>query len=885
MALSTRTRLGPYEIVGALGAGGMGEVYRAKDTRLGRDVALKVLPSDVGTDADRLARFAQEARTVSALNHPNIITIYDVGVDPAAPYVVFELLEGATLRVALADHRISTTQALDYAAQIAEGLAAAHDHGIVHRDLKPENVFITRDARVKILDFGLAKVVAPIAPARTTAVLVAAPLDTQPGAVLGTVGYMSPEQVHGQAVDHRSDLFSLGAILYEMLAGRRAFQGGSSVETMSAIITQDPPPLATLDPDLPLVIERVVRRCLQKRVEARFQSARDLAFALQIASSAPSRLVEQKDVGRAVALRYAVGVVTISLALVLAYLIVHAGLIGRERTTPSFPIRVSIPPPENTLLSSTQLALSPDGTRVAFVGISGERRQVWLYSLNAAESHVLAGTEGANFPFWSADGQHIGFVTDRGLMRISIAGGPSQDLAMASLISSGAWSEEGVVLFAGDERPGIYRISSSGGTPQAITTPNASRDELLHLHPRYLPGGKRFLYFVRSRKPEFTGVYVRSLDADDSKLLIHTLSHAEYVAPGYLLFVRESVLFAQPFNLSRLELEGDPFPIAEAVTENRDKGGSGFSVSRDGSLVYHAADPQTQLKWVDRQGTVMTLVGPRDFYRGVELSPDHRTVLVRVRTRGRDASEAADVWTIDPSRDIRSRLTVEARSQNARWSPDGQHIFFDSHRASNSGIYRKRSDGSGPEELVWKTEGTLADVAKNGQLLVEERQACTVISPLGERKATTFIDSPFISSCGRFSADGRFIAYTQNESERSEVYVVPFPEGTPRRQVSKDGGREPRWRTDGRELFYVSQDGALTSVTLTYAGRLQASPPRELFRAGSMTSGPLGGRVGLFWHWQYSLSDDGQRFLVIDAVDTHVTGLTVIAHWSQTLKQ
>src|SRR5919204_2779513 len=283
MALSTRTRLGPYEIVGALGAGGMGEVYRAKDTRLGRHVALKVLPSDVGTDADRLARFAQEARTVSALNHPNIITIYDVGVDPAAPYVVFELLEGATLRVALADHRISTTQALDYAAQIAEGLAAAHDHGIVHRDLKPENVFITRDARVKILDFGLAKVVAPIAPARTTAVLLAAPLDTQPGAVLGTVGYMSPEQVHGQAVDHRSDLFSLGAILYEMLAGRRAFQGGSSVETMSAIITQDPPPLATLDPDLPLLIERVVRRCLQKRVEARFQSARDLAFALQIA--------------------------------------------------------------------------------------------------------------------------------------------------------------------------------------------------------------------------------------------------------------------------------------------------------------------------------------------------------------------------------------------------------------------------------------------------------------------------------------------------------------------------------------------------------------------------------------------------------------------------
>jgi dipeptidyl aminopeptidase/acylaminoacyl peptidase len=493
---------------------------------------------------------------------------------------------------------------------------------------------------------------------------------------------------------------------------------------------------------------------------------------------------------------------------------------------------------------------------------------------------MVVGAEDAWFPFWSPDNQNLGFLTDRGLMRMSAAGGPPQLLAPAYVSStgaspSGAWSES-VIVFTGRDKPCIYRIPSGGGTPTPVTTLDPSRDEVLHLHPRFLPGGKQFLYLVHSRRTEYDGVYVRSLDTDDHKLLVHTRTQAEYIAPGYLLFVNDSILFAQRFNLSRLELEGDPLPIAQPVSMNIDNGGAAVSASRDGSLVYFArADAPAALKWLDREGHVPQAVGPRGIYRGVELSPDERTVLVK--TRGREVTLWGDVWTIDLARAISSRLTSGAESLNARWSPDLEYVFFDSRRAGAAGgIYRKRADGTGPEELVYKTDGELADVSREGRLLVQERSTCAVIEPTVKTRRR-FIESTSVNSCGRFSEDGRFVAHTENESGRFEVYAEPFPEGTPRIQLSSDGGREPRWRKDGKELFYLALDGKLMSVTLTYAPTLQASHPKELFQAVALTSGPF---------VQYSVASDGRRFLMIDPFeDPRAESLTIIAHWSDTLQQ
>jgi eukaryotic-like serine/threonine-protein kinase len=881
MDVRVGSRLGPYEIIAPLGAGGFGVVYKATDTRLNRTVAIKVLSPSLSSDPQFRERFDREARTISRLDHPHICALYDVGEQDGTSFLVMQYLEGETLEDRLKKGALPLDQALQCAIEVADALDKAHRAGIVHRDLKPGNVMLTKGG-AKLLDFGLAKAAGPGGSAAAlSAVTMAGTTLTAQGTILGTLHYMAPEQLEGKEVDSRADVFGFGAVLFEMVTGRKAFEGQSQASIIAAIMNRDPPQISTLRPLTPPLVDHLVARCLAKDRDERWQTASDVMRELKWIAQATPQLVEAETAKTSSSTArswrratYGVGFVAVSLALILGYLIGHSPAAGHEVPNRRFPIRLSVAPPRNAGLSSVQLAFSPDGTSVAYIVLSGDRRQVWLYSLTGGESHALAGTDDAKFPFWSADGQHIGFVTDRGLTRISVAGGPPQDLAPASIMSSGAWSDEGILLFAGREQPGIYRIRATGGSAAAVTTLNASREELLHAHPRFLPGGKQFLYFVRSRKPEYTGVYVGSLDADNGKLLLHTQTHAEYVAPGYLVFVRQSMLMAQRFNIPRLELEGDPFPVVQAVNANTDNGASGFSVSRDGSLVYHATDPQDHLKWVDRQGTVTTSLGPPGFYRGVELSSDDRKVLVRIR--GTDVGFNTDLWVIDPSRDIRSRVTVNARSQNARWSPDGQHVFFDSQRPFDSGVYRKRSDGSGPEELVWKTDGTLADVGKDGHLLVEEGPTCKIVEPLAQTKAATFIESPFISSCGRFARDGRFVAYTQNESGRAEVYVVPFPQGTPRLQVSKDGGRQPRWRKDGGELFYLSPDGALMSVTLTYAPNLHASAPRELFRAGVMGGGLLP---------QYSVTDDGQRFLMIDQVnDSQAEGLTVIAHWNETLK-
>jgi serine/threonine protein kinase len=898
MPIAPGSRFGPYEVVSPLGAGGMGEVYRARDTRLGRTVAIKILPETLARDSGLRERFDREARTIAKLDHPHICPLYDVGIDGETAFLVMQCLEGETLANRLKAGPLPLNRALEYGIEIADALDQAHRLGIVHRDLKPSNIFLTKTGAM-LLDFGLAKPRPNIVPDEPSILTRTTDDLTARGTILGTLPYMAPEQLEGREADARADIFSFGAVLYEMLTGRKAFEGASPASLIAAIIQSEPRPISSLQAQVPALVEHIVTRCLAKSRDDRWQTAGDLMHELKWAAHGATESLQSATatgVASKVAFwrRVAVagGLVAVSSIVLATYLAMKSPPQVGDQMIRQVPIRVSISPSENTQLSSVQLALSPDGMNVAYIGLAGQQRQVWIYSLSGGESRILAEADDATFPFWSPDSRHVGFFTSRGLVRLPAAGGPIQNLAPASMDSSGTWSEEGVLLFAGRDKPGIYRTTAGGGSPMPVTTLDASREEILHLHPRFLPGGRKFLYLAQSRTPDHTGIYVRSLDVDDRKFLIQTTTHAEYSPPGLLLFVRESVLMAQRFDLSRLGVEGEPMPIAPDVNANVDNGGAGFSVGRDGSLVYHAGQIPAALKWLDRHGAVTSTLALHAVFREVELSPDWTKVLVRIRPK--ESTLRGDIWTIDLSRAISSRVTVDAGSLNARWAADGKSVFFDSSRPGQTpGIYRKRSDGTGSAELVWKTEGRLADVSRNGCVLIEVERACTVIEPgpqpastrhipdLGDRLATGRSLMPAIptssSSCGRFSDDSRLIAYTLDVSGRPEVYVVPFPEGAPRIQISRDGGREPRWRKDGRELFYLSPDGTMMAATLSRGPTLQASSPIELFHGGALTSGS---------YPTYSVSSDGQRFLMIDPVgDPHADRLTVITHWIETLKQ
>jgi len=888
MSLVTGAKLGRYEIRAKIGAGGMGEVYRAFDPTIHREVAIKVLPASVADDIDRLKRFEQEACAAGNLNHPNILIIHHVDTDEGAPYIVSELLEGQTLRERMGGTAFAARRAIDYANQIARGLAAAHEKGIVHRDLKPENIFITKDGRVKILDFGIAKLTQPEGIQSQTEIPTRR-VDTDPGTVMGTVGYMSPEQVKGRAVDHRSDIFSFGAILYEMLSGRRAFHGESAAETMSAILKEDPPDLSETNQKISPAIERLVNHCLEKNPEERFHSASDLAFALEALTGSsvasgetmampavmPRRLTRRELIAWIVA-----AVAVLALAL---FLISNA----RREPVDAHAVRFPIQTPNGTMFGG--FAISPDGRRLAFVGLdaSGKRR-LWVRPMDSLNAQPLPETEGASIQFWSPDSRFIAFFAEGKLKKIDAAGGPPQTLASAPNNVGGTWNRDDVIVFSPAITDGLYRVSAAGGEVTAVTTLDKTRENS-HRWPQFLPDGRHFLYF--SRQTEKSGVYVGSIDSKETKRILDTDYNAMY-ASGYLLFVREAALMAQPFDAGNLALTGNAVPVAEQVGLNAASRVSHFTVSESGVLVYENGGEITnsQLAWYDRTGKQTSTTGAPANDSAISLAPDEKRVAVERLEKG-----SGDIWLIDVARNTPTRFTFDPAWDLAPvWSPDGNKIVFGSVRNGPPNLYTKPVSGSSNEEVLLKTGHAEipTDWSADGKfVLYREINAKSkfdlwVLPVDGDKTPKPFLQDDFDKGGAKFSPDGKWIAYVSDESGQFQVYVRPFPGPGGQYQVSTSGGGNPRWRSDGKELFYLSPDGKLMAVEVKAGSTFETVAAKPLFDAH--VRGWIGSGVGTGINARdnYAVSRDGQRFLLNSLTAPSASSpIIVVMNWTADLKK
>jgi eukaryotic-like serine/threonine-protein kinase len=888
MSLAADTKLGRYEIRSKIGEGGMGEVYLARDTQLGRDVAVKVLPANYSDDAERLHRFEQEACAASALNHPNILSIYDVGTHDGSPYVVSELLQGQTLRQRINGTSLAQRKVIDYALQIVHGLAAAHEKGIVHRDLKPDNLFITNDGRVKILDFGLAKLTGAGNTELSQTSIPTRRVDTDPGKVMGTVGYMSPEQVKGRNVDHRSDIFSFGTILYEMLSGRRAFHGESAAETMSAILKEDPPDLSETNQRISPALERLVNHCLEKNPEERFHSSRDLAFALEALSGSTSLATQTAIASPPVAADWIrkhslAGWIVAAVVAAISVVALAFAYLRSPPKTESAKTSFYVSPAESTRFSGANEFISPDGRRILFSAENKDgKRQLWIRSLDSLDAQLLPGTDDAIQAFWSPDSRFIGFFATNKLKKIDAAGGPAQTLGDARALG-GAWNRDGIIIYAAGTTPVLSRISSAGGTPAQVTTLDAARNEASHLWPQFLPDGRHFIYLARSVLREKSSIRVGSIDGNESRILTSADSTARY-ASGYLLFLRERSLMAQPFDPDKLAVTGDAVPIADQVGYNPGNSRAWFSVSDNGVLVYRSrVFVDEQVAWFDRSGKQTGQIGVSGQLGNFDLSPDgKRAILSRLDNQ----SGTSDLWLLDQDRE--TRFTFDpAQDRTPVWSPDGAQIAFSSSRSGIFDLYVKPASGATNDELLYKSDNSKGptDWSRDGKYIVYgEADPKTSIDlwllPLfGDRKPFVFLQTPYVEDGGEFSPNGKWIAYRSNESGPFQVYVRPFPPAGGQYMVSTNGGGMPRWSADGKELFYLAADRKLMVVDVKEEGStLTLGAPRPLFELRP-TVLPPGVRP-------FDVTGDGQRFLVMIPIEeSSPSPLTVVMNWTAGLKK
>ena len=889
------TKLGRYEIRSKIGEGGMGEVYQGRDTQLGRDVAVKVLPTTVSSDSDRLRRFEQEASAASALNHPNILVVHDIGTHDGTTYVVSELLEGETLRKRIGGTPMVQRRAIDYALQMAHGLAAAHEKGIVHRDLKPDNIFITSDGRVKLLDFGLAKLTQPDGGQVRTDVPTRR-VDTDPGVVMGTIGYMAPEQLKGRSVDQRSDIFSFGAILYEMLSGRRAFHGESAAETMSAILKEDPPELSDTNKSVSPGLERVVNHCLEKNPSERFQSARDLAFAL---GALPGSGTTSTQTATAIDLPYKrrrvrewLPWIVTAASLLVAVLAFGWSYFRRPSTNEeSNASRFTIELPPKAVIIGPPV-VSPDGRRLVYrLNTEDGKELLWIRPLDSLDARPIAGTEGATQPFWSPDSRSIGFFAASKVKKVDLAGGAPQTLCDAPTNAGATWGPTGIIAFAHGPGDGIYRVAATGGSPIRVTQVNASLGELEHSWPQFLPDGHHFIYFARSAQPENSAIYVASIDEPSSRRLLQVHSSAAYAMPGYILYVRDTTLMAQPFDAEKRELTGEAVPIAEEVARNPVNGRAFFSVSDKGILSLRTGGvARNQLMWFDRTGKQLGVFTSPGNYSSPSLSPNENTVAVsRVDFQ---TLTGADIWLLDLGRGAQVRFTTDpANDSYPAWSPSGDRIAFVSTRGGVTGLYVKPTTTEGPEvPLVTSVESKVNPAwSPDGRfILYSQINPITNVDLIlldvsGDRKTTPFLQTNFIEAQGRFSPDGHWVAYISNETGRFEVYVQGFPTGSAKVAVSTGGGSQPQWRSDGRELYYYTPDRKLMAVEVTEEGStFKIGTARPLFELKISGAGIDRGFPGIGY---YTVTRDGKRFLVAGSPDNQdPQQLTVVLNWTADLR-
>jgi len=888
MTIATGTKLGTYEVGALIGAGGMGEVYRAHDSKLGRDVAIKVLPEQFAREPERLARFQREAKMLAALNHPNIAAIYGLEQSGSTHYLVMELVEGPTLAERIAGGPVPVDETLPIARQVADAVEYAHDKNVIHRDLKPANIKVTAEGMVKVLDFGLAKAMsdepsaADISNSPTLSMAA-----TRQGVILGTAAYMSPEQAKGKTADRRADVWAFGVVLYELLTGKQAFRGDDVTEVLAAVVMKEPA-LDALPAKTPPPIRNLVRRCLEKTLRRRLPHIAEARMVIEdvLSGAAPADSVAALRKGRERMAWSVAAVLLVALA---------AGAFAYFRRAPeeTHAVRFFVSPPETWSLArqadpggaaQVPLTVSPDGLRVAFVAVGADGRTLlWVRSLDTLSAEPLAGTEGASRPFWSPDSRFLGFFADGKLKKIDVSGGPAITLCDAPSQRGGTWSRDGVIVFAPTNTSALQKVSAAGGVPTAATS--LAQGETSHTQPSFLPDGRHFLYRTGAAAPNpGLSIYLASLDSAERKLLLNTDSANVLYSQGHLLFLRETTLMAQPFDARRLELTGEAFPIAEQIQTTAGAPPYGFfSASQNGVLAYQTGTGAvgTRLMWFDRTGKQTGALGDPAVYNDLGLSPDGKRASVNILEGGR----TRDIWLYDLARGLRTRFTFDrADESNSIWSPDGSRIVFRSNRKGHWVLYQKASSGAGGEEVLLddNLEKYPVSWSPDGRFILYRNLGPTTgndlwVLPLsGNRKPIPLLTTEFNENFGQFSPDGRWVAYHSNESDRNEVYVAPFPGPGGKWQISTAGGTFARWRRDGAEIFYLATDNRLMAAAVNgRGGSFEVGVVKPLFET---RAGPAG--------YRYDVSADGQRFLINTLPgQTASAPITVILNWTAGLQR
>lgn len=885
MSLNSGDRLGPYLIEAAAGAGGMGEVYKAMDTRLERTVAIKILPANLSANADLKTRFEREAKAISSLNHPNICTLYDVGHENGLDFLVMEFIEGETLTSKIEQGPLPTTELLNIAIQIADALDKAHRQGLVHRDLKPGNIMLTKDG-AKLLDFGLAKVDTTGGVVDGTSGITRTSALTGQGTILGTLQYMAPEQLEGKEADSRSDIFAFGAVLYEMATGKRAFEGGSQASLIASIIKEEPRSISQVQPMAPPMLERAVSQCLAKDPDHRWQSAGDLKRALQWVAEGGSQVGLPALVAGRRKLKSQVVTALAAIASVVA-VVLAVLYFGQTEPEPTV-LRFSIEPPEE-IQGINWPSISPDGKLLSFLGrdSSGTSR-IWIRPLNSLDAYPLPGSEGVLRPFWSPDSKYLAFFAGTQLKKIPAAGGPAQIICEAEG-ADGNWGKGGMIIYDNNENDSIKAVPSSGGTPVAVTEYRPG--DHIHAWPWFLPDGKHFFYIAESDSSATTSesymLHVGSVDNDDDKFLFSMSTRPVFDPAGYILYTKDGTLLARKFDAGNLEVVGDPIPVATNVVVNQNVR-SNFSISDNGILVYEAgqAGGRANIVEVDRKGTEIEVILENNFFGDIRLSPDDKRLAYQQQDRSQSNS---DLWVRDLKRNVSSRLTLGDKNEVIPvWSPDGSQIAYGSDTLGAYKIFQIAANGLGGSRLIYGTDsGQVAPVdwSPDGKSLLATlfvgRTTDLWQIKLGDSvEAINLTSTPQFEWRHQFSPDGNYIVYQSNETGDEQIFILALKGSGGKWQVSANGGQQPRWRADGRELFFVTGDGGFMAVDIDLTQpEIGIGMPHQLFNQ-RLYSGGLA-------YYRYDVSNDGQKFFMVvpEGDQGSQSKLNLIYNWSETIRE